>query len=132
MRPDRAAHPDGDGGGERGSGSVLVLTLVMLAAGGLIAAVWLAGALHAQLRLRTAADLAALAAADRTYLRAVQPGTCPEDIRVQAEQTAAANQARVSGCVLDADLAVLVTVTPEGAPVRGSPGYARARAGLER
>lgn len=124
MRPDRAGEQ------ERGSGSVLVLALLLIAVSGLLAAVWLAAALNEQIRLRAAADLAALAAAERGYLRPLQPGPCPQDLRDQAGRMAAGNGAELSGCVVDADLAVIVTVTPQGTPVRGSPGRAQARAGM--
>lgn len=115
---------------DAGSGSVLVLAVLLVAATGLVTAAWLAAALHARAGLRTAADLAALAAAERSYLLVAGPGECPEQVREQARAVAEANRARLTGCRTDSALAVVVTVAPQGATVRGSPASAQARAGI--
>lgn len=115
---------------DEGSGAVLVLAVLLVAATGLVTVAWLAAALHAQARLRAAADLAALAAAERSYLLVTGPGACPEQVAGQAAAVAAANRARLAGCRTEPDGSLVVTVAAAGRPVRGAPARVSARAGL--
>lgn len=116
--------------GDEGSGSILVLAVLLVAAAGLVTAVWLAAALHAQARLRSAADLAALAAAERAHLLVTGAGACPDQVARQARVVAEANRARLADCRIDAEEAVIVTVASAGPAVRGAPARVTARAGV--
>jgi secretion/DNA translocation related TadE-like protein len=104
---------------ERGSATILVLgaAVVVLAFG--VTAATLAAALLTGARVRTAADLAALAGAD-----ALGAGRepCP-----YAATVAAANGARLVRCMAEPG-AVTVEVQADGPAVLGRPVRARARA----
>jgi secretion/DNA translocation related TadE-like protein len=106
---------------ERGSATVLVLAAALVV-GAVSAALAYGGALLlAGSRARTAADLAALAAAD-----AAADGRPP---CTSAAAVARANAARLVGCVPDAAGRVTVTVeTRLPGPLRDHPVRARARA----
>jgi secretion/DNA translocation related TadE-like protein len=116
MRRRRAGRPDAVTGrraprdpGRRaprdsGSGTVLALGLVAVLATLVLACAALGAAVVARHRAAAAADLAALAGADRALGRA--PG-----IPCAAAETAArANDARLTGCRVDGDGSVLVSV----------------------
>ncbi|MFP5348129.1 MAG: Rv3654c family TadE-like protein [Actinomycetes bacterium] len=112
-------------GGDHGSGSVLVLAvcaalLIALAAAGVLLA-----AVVARHHAQSAADLAALAAADALVGR--RPGPPCEE----AATAAAVNDARLSGCdVSDGVSAVVrVSVTPAGPARLIGQASAVARAG---
>lgn len=103
------------GGGERGSGTVLAVALVgvlatLLLAGALIAAVVVTG-----LRARTAADLAALAAAAETVAGSSQGGACGV-----AGEVARRNGADLTACRTGIDAAGLPRV--EVTVARTTPG----------
>ncbi len=91
-------------GRERGAGTVLCLGLVALLATLLLAVAALGAAVLARHRAAAAADLAALAAADRTSGRS--PGApCPA-----AASVAGRNGASLTSCVVAADGSVTVRV----------------------
>lgn len=131
-RARRAVRPS-SGPGDRGSGTVLAVGLVgvlstLLVAGLLVATVAVQGQ-----RVRTAADLAALAAAGR-----VLEGGAEEEACRSARVVAQRNGAHLAGCALDADGAATAAGLPlpsvEVVVVRGvaDTGWqvsARARAG---
>lgn len=107
--------------GERGSGTVLVLALVMLVGLLLAVAALFVGVTAARHRAGAAADLSALAAA------AVHPA--PEACATAA-RVAAANAGRIGECRVSADGSVLVTVVVAVTPRwPGGPARASARAG---
>lgn len=108
---------------EDGSGTVLVLTLVMLlfAAGGTVALVGAATA--ARHRAETAADLAALSAASAAANGEAAP--CAVGRRV-----ARANGAVLVRCVIDGPrVQIAVTLQPRGPLAGMPPARAQARAG---
>ncbi len=108
-------------GGERGSGSVLVLGVVavLLVVG--VAATALVQAQGAMSRARTGADMAALAGAT-----ALSSLTRPADPCQRASQVAAANGTQLQECTVSGqDVTVSVTAR---ARVMGVPRAARAAA----
>lgn len=96
--PDRADGwgRHGDGGRERGAGTVLVLALMAVLLTLTVAVVGLAGAVHARGTAQTAADLAALAAATALH-RAGGPTADPCAV---AAQVVVANDAEPAGCAV--------------------------------
>lgn len=110
---------------ERGSGSVLMLGVVAVAVLLFGAAATLASAQQASARARTAADLAALAAAG-AVARAESTAAC-----AAASQVAAANGAALVRCsdLGAGDFEVVVTVRPRSRVL--GPATARSRAGPE-
>ncbi|PFG37234.1 secretion/DNA translocation related TadE-like protein [Flavimobilis soli] len=126
----------GRSGGDEGSAAVLVLALLGAAAALVAAIALLAGAHAARADAQAAADLAALAAAQRHAL--ARAGAC-ETGREAAER----NGARLASCVVAGDGSVTVSVevdrsgvsgaavaTPVGATARAGPSWLRAaRAG---
>lgn len=113
--------------GERGSGSVLVLGLVAAVVVGVLLLAVLGGAVAARHRAQTAADLAALAAAEVSLgRRSGEPCTA-------ARAVAVANGGRLVRCEAHEDGSVLVTVTvaPAGPVARLGTAKASARAGAQ-
>lgn len=110
-------------GDDRGSGTVLVLCVAaLLAATGAVLAV-LGAAAVARHRAASAADLAALAAADRAPEG--EPAAC-----AAAAGTARAVGAEVVSCGLEGDVATVVVAVRAGGALRGlGPARATARAG---
>ncbi len=92
------------GDGDEGAGTVLVLGLVSVLCALVIAASGLGAAVVARHRAASSADLAALAAADRTLGRA-PGGPCDAAGRV-----ARANGGLLVGCRVDPDASVTVRV----------------------
>ncbi|WP_432547028.1 Rv3654c family TadE-like protein [Kineococcus sp. SYSU DK004] len=127
------APPRSAGGPDRGSGTVLVLALGCVALTALLLVLALGGAVLARHRAASAADLAALAAADVLLGRAGGV-PCERAGRVVAAHGAAAPGAAVPAfveCAPAADGSVLVRVA---VPVTGplgalGPARAAARAG---
>ena len=112
----------GFGGNERGSGTVLVLVLIMLlcVAGG--SAALIGAAISVRHQAETAADLAALSGAS-----ALQRGASPCPV---ADQIAGANGAALASCRVTGEfLDVTVRLQPRGPLARLPPARARARAG---
>jgi len=112
--------------GDEGAGTVLVLALLGVAAG-LVAAVGvLAGAHAARADAQGAADLAALAAAQRHA--AARSGACET-----GGEAATRNGARLTRCVVAEDGSVTVSIERDRGGVRGALGarvvHATARAG---
>ena len=113
---------------ETGSASIWLVALLMLAGCALLAVLGLGAAVAARHRAEAAADLAALAAADR--MLADPAGACDEAARV-----AAAQQARLTSCVLRSDAALDAVEVSVESPVSGRlfaalpPAHGRARAG---
>ena len=118
-RTDVARRPQG----ERGSGTVLALAMVMVLCLLATSAAVLSSAVVASHRARSAADLAALAAAT-SWLDGISAGsTCATAARV-----AAANGAALSGCAPAGEsVTVVVEVRPGLGPIPAAA--ARARAG---
>lgn len=81
--------------GERGAGSILVLSAAMVTIAALLAATVLASGHQARRQAAAAADLAALAAAES--IRAGESSPCRA-----AERVAAANDATMHECVITA------------------------------
>lgn len=111
--------------GDDGSGTVLAVGLVAVLAMLVLATTTLGAAVVARHRAATAADLAALAAADRTTGRASGPAC------LAAREVAATNNAALTGCTVDPDGSVTVTVQVSlpGSLRRLGSASARARAG---
>lgn len=113
---------------ERGSGTVMITALVVIAlllTGALLA--WVA-ATHAAMNAASAADLAALAGADTA--RGLRPG----DPCAVAGELAAANNAQLESCVVEADgqtvmVSAKVGITMEIMGFELFPARAKARAG---
>ncbi len=89
---------------QRGSGTVLMLAVVCVAALGLVAVLMFTAVSNAGAKAGTAADLAALAAADAA--RRLLPG----DPCAVAASTAAANDAILAGCSRQGPGGEIVTV----------------------
>jgi secretion/DNA translocation related TadE-like protein len=108
-------------GSERGSGTVLAAGLGLLVIGLLSAALLMAQAtVHAQ-RAASAADLAALAAAD------VARGLKPGDPCAAAAETAAQNNATLTSCLLAGEGIVEVrTRLLQGTVLGTATGHSRA------
>lgn len=109
MEPVAGRHPDMSPGRsaegcQRGSGTVLMLAVVCVAALGLVAVLMFTAVSNAGAKAGTAADLAALAAADAA--RQLQPG----DPCAVAAETAAANDATLAGCTRQGPGGQIVTV----------------------
>ncbi|WP_369069647.1 Rv3654c family TadE-like protein [Kineococcus terrestris] len=123
----------GTGGPDRGSGTVLVLALGCVALTALLLVLALGGAVVARHRAASAADLAALAAADVLLGRAGgEP--CERAARVVTAHGAAAPDAAAPvlvACAPAADGSVLVRVAvPVSGPLGAlGPARAAARAG---
>jgi secretion/DNA translocation related TadE-like protein len=98
-------------------GALLIAALVSLT----VAGVWLGAALVARHRAQAAADLAALAAAQRVV---AGPGSACR----AAADVAAAMRARVEGCVSERLDVVVTVAVPVGVPI-AAPAVATARAG---
>ena len=113
---------------ERGSGSVLVLAGVGVIAVLLAAGLQLAAVVAAAHRVRTAADLGALAGAE-----AVQAGAGERAACAAAARIAEANDAAQDGCLVAVDGSVFVTaeesLPPALATVTGGTVHGTARAG---
>jgi len=108
---------------ESGSGTVLVLTVIALLLAVLGAALALGQTLVARHRAASAADLAALAAADRALEGSV--AACDA-----ASAVASAHEAQLIGCRLDGDIVEIVAaVALPTALTRFGPVTAQARAG---
>lgn len=112
------------GADERGSATVWVVALAGVLAAVAMAAVLVGAAVVGRHRATTAADLAALAAAERAVRG--DPAAC-----AAAERLAGANGARLTACAVGSGAVVEVTVA---LPVRLGPlgvhrADARARAG---
>ena len=112
-------------GGERGAGSVLVLSVAMVVLTALLGTAVLATGQAARRHAAAAADLAALAAAGRLALGPQQLQPCEV-----AAKVAAANGGRLRECVIDGlEVEVKVTVRV-AAPMEWLPDqHRRARAG---
>lgn len=118
---------------DEGSGTVLVLAVVavVMVLAGLVAA--LASAQGARARAQTAADLAALAGAQRV----ATPGGIPLDAGAvdgadpcaTARDVAARNGAGLRSCTAGVDGVVEVTVAGRGGVMQGPAATASARAG---
>lgn len=110
--------------GERGSATVWVVALSGVLAAIGVTVVLVGAAVVGRHRATTAADLAALAAAEHAVRG--DPGAC-----AAAEAVARANGARLTGCSVDgaAVVEVAVEVTVRLGPVGHHPAPARARAG---
>ncbi len=131
------SRPGSGGWTDRGSGSVVLLAVVVLALTMALALAALVRVHAVRSSLRAAADLAALAAADSL---AIPPGVVlAPDVRREpsgacalAEQVAGRNAADLTGCTAGPDGVVLVEVargTPWGtarATARAGPAAARA------
>ncbi|MDP3711680.1 MAG: pilus assembly protein TadG-related protein [Mycobacteriales bacterium] len=109
--------------GDRGSGTVLVLCLAMVLTGTTVVLAGLGAAAVARHRAASAADLAALAAADRVLDG--ETAAC-----AAARRAGDAVGARVRACRLDGDrVTVVVEVRPAGALAGLGSAAATARAG---
>ncbi|MDA0566495.1 flp pilus-assembly TadE/G-like family protein [Streptomonospora sp. S1-112] len=117
----RAAGRPGERARERGSGSVWVLNLCVLVWFTALAVVLVAGVRADHHRAASAADLAALAGAERAALGAAS--AC-----AAARSTAEANGATLTDCDLADDLSLRVTVRTPARLVRGTV-TAHSRAG---
>ena len=123
-----APDPLGHSGPEAGSASIWLVALLMLAGCALLAVLGLGAAVAARHRAESAADLAALAAADR--MLEDPAGACGTAARV-----ASAQQARLTSCVLRSDAAQDSVQVSVEAPLPGRlfadlpPARGRARAG---
>jgi secretion/DNA translocation related TadE-like protein len=111
--------------GERGAGSVLVLSAIMVVIVAFLAVTTLAAGYAGRHRAATAADLAALAAAGQLRTTGGEP--CAEAERVSRANGAALRRCTVAGWEVE-----VVVSTPGGGPLRllADPER-RARAGLE-
>jgi secretion/DNA translocation related TadE-like protein len=110
------------GGQDHGAGTVLALSLVALLSCLVLAAAALGSAVVARHRASAAADLAALAGADRALRRA--PGSaCPA-----AAAVASAGGAALTGCTTGVDGSVTVTVAVRLPAPWAALGTARASA----
>lgn len=111
-------------GPERGSGTVLMLAVVCMAVLGLAAVLMFTAAAQAAAKAGTAADLAALAAADAARL------LLPGDPCEVAASTAAANHATVEGCSREGPGGEIVKVHVQVhvSPVGWLPEFLQARA----
>lgn len=89
---------------ESGSGTVLALGLVAVLASLVLVCVALGAAVVARHRAAAAADLAALAGADRSL------GRVPGVPCAAADSAARANDAQLTGCRVDGDGSVMVNV----------------------
>jgi secretion/DNA translocation related TadE-like protein len=108
---------------QRGSGTVLVLAVVVLLVTITVAVSVLAGVLAARHRAGRAADLAALSGAASLW-------TSAATVCRSAAAVAAANGARLVGCTVAGDaVLVRVAVTPDGWGRRVGPVQRSARAG---
>ena len=107
---------------ERGAGTILALGLGLLLVVACMAVALLGQALGASSRAASAADLAALAAAD------TERGLRPGDACSAASETAGLNDAAVVACEIEVPGSIVrVVVTVEGGPLWGPvPGRARA------
>lgn len=105
--------------GEGGSATVLVLACLL--AGSLLCGLWVqAGrAALARQRAETAADLAALAAANSLSRPGAESSAC-----AAASRVAASNGARLETCLIDADSGVEVAVRVNEPMVAGSRAHA--------
>lgn len=112
-------------GGERGAGSVLVIAATMVVVAVLLAVTTLASGYQARHHAAAAADLSALAGAER--LRATGAEPCGA-----ARQVSAANGAELRDCAVDGwEVEVVVEVESAG-PLRWLPDpRRRARAGVD-
>lgn len=108
---------------QRGSGTVLMLAVVCVAALGLVAVLMFTAVSNAGAKAGTAADLAALAAADTA--RQLLPG----DPCAVAAATAAANEATLAGCTRQGPGGQVVTVRVQVpvSPVGWLPPLTRAQ-----
>lgn len=110
--------------GQRGAASLLAIALVVLGLALAIGAARFGAALVTRARAETAADAAALAAADRLAY-----GADEEDATVAARATAAANGGRLLACICRGRAAeVTVEVSAPLDAGLGRPARARARA----
>ena len=109
-------------GRDDGAGTVLALGLVAVLGAVVLACAALGSAVVARHRAGAAADLAALAAADRTAGRAAGP-PCPA-----AAAVAAVDGAAVSSCTVAPDGSVTVAVSVRLPPPWNRLGVARAQA----
>lgn len=120
---DMGPEPLAPGGvAERGAGTILALGLGLLLVAACGAVGLLSQALGASSRAASAADLAALAAAD------VERGLRPGDSCAEASKVAGLNDASVVSCEIEVPgSTVRVVVEVEGGPLWGPvPGRARA------
>jgi secretion/DNA translocation related TadE-like protein len=109
---------------ERGGVSVLMVAVVVIGLVLSLGAARLGGALVGRARADTAADAAALAAADALAL-----GRGEADARLAARDIAASNHARLVSCACSGTTAeVVVEVDVPGLGVLGSVARARAKA----
>ena len=109
---------------ERGAASVLVVAIVVLGVALTMGAARLGGALIGRARAETAADAAALAAADALAL-----GEEPSEAESDARVTATRNDARLVSCACAGTHAeVVVEVDVPGLGVLGAVARGRARA----
>lgn len=109
---------------DRGAGSVLVVSLCAVLVLGALVVGALSQAVVARHTVSSAADLAALAAADRL-------ATGHADGCAVAARVLAAHGSRLTGCRADPDGSVLVTASRDvgGSAARWGPARASARAG---
>lgn len=110
---------------DEGSATVTALGVVGVLVVLLTACLALASASVAGHRARSAADLAALAAAQALAGSSAAP--CAEASRIAERQGAVVRECRVDG----ADVELVVAVTPAGAVAKVGDATARARAGPE-
>jgi secretion/DNA translocation related TadE-like protein len=108
---------------ERGSGTVLVLAVIAVVLTVLGGAMALGSTLIARHRAASAADLAALAAADRVLEGSVS--ACAAAAVIVAEHAAELVECRLAGDIVEVTVAVALPVTLQGL----GPATARARAG---
>lgn len=133
--PGRRGSTDGRAGvgGDEGSGTVLMLAVVavVMVLAGLLGV--LASAQGARVRAQTAADLAALAGAQRiatpSHIPLDTAAVVAVDPCATARDVAARNGADLRSCAADADGVVEVTVTCRPGGVVTTAGKASARAG---
>lgn len=123
MRPGPASTGGGGRATDRGTASILVLTVGLVLLGAGLVAASVAAAVVARHQAQTAADLGALAGAAR-----VVHG--PAVACARAAELVAANQGRLTGCVVSGlTVTVTVEVTPPAGAVLPRPAVATARAG---
>lgn len=124
MSPARRSGPGAAGpcAADEGAGTVLALGLVAVLCTAVLACAALGAAVVGRHRAATAADLAALAAADRSVGRVDGP-PCPA-----AASVARANGAALTGCVVGADGSVTVTTEATLPRPWAGLGVAQARA----
>lgn len=107
---------------ERGAATAMVVAVIGVLLATTASALVLAGVVLASQRARLAADLGALAGADRLQRAASVEAACAEAARVVR-----ANHALLQGCTVEGmELEVVVAVSPRTWP---SGAVARARAG---